>query len=146
MGDDPSPALLNAVIRDTAVNCHNTHYFSAPHSSEKQLPDEESAVQAIDLKQLSDVEWETDESMEPRVAWDSIGLGNFSIRGTSAVPEHSHGTRKMPNERRRSASSGCAGHVWSRQPDPVLVRFIHIGSRLDTDNWVSISFVRRWSS
>ncbi|MCB1870155.1 MAG: ferredoxin [Gammaproteobacteria bacterium] len=93
------------------------------------------------LKRLFEVEWgKSDESMEPRVARDSIGLGSnfFNPEALSEVMEHSHGTYQMPNERRERIQRVLAT-LESWQPDPVLVRFIHIGSLADTDNWVSKS-------
>lgn len=91
------------------------------------------------LKQLFEVEWEkSDESMEPRVARDSIGLGSnfFDPAALSAVMDHSHGTHQMPMERRERIQRVLAT-LESWQPDPVLVRFIHVGSL--ADDWVSQS-------
>ncbi|MCP5417507.1 MAG: ferredoxin [Chromatiaceae bacterium] len=91
------------------------------------------------LKQLFDVEWEkSDESIEPRAARDSIGLGSnyFNPDALSAVMDHSHGTRQMPVERRERIQRTLS-ILESWQPDPVLVRFVHVGSL--TDDWCSES-------
>ncbi|HXK56672.1 MAG TPA: ferredoxin, partial [Gammaproteobacteria bacterium] len=91
------------------------------------------------LKQLFEVEWEkSDESIEPRVARDSIGLGSeyFDPAALSAVMDHSHGTQQMSVERRKRIQR-VLSILESWQPDPVLVRFVHIGSL--ENNWVSES-------
>ncbi|MCB1830415.1 MAG: ferredoxin [Gammaproteobacteria bacterium] len=91
------------------------------------------------LKELFEVEWEkSEESMEPRVARDSIGLGSnfFDPAALSAVMDHSYGTQQMPKERRERIQRVLAT-LESWQPDPVLVRFVHIGSL--ADDWVSQS-------
>jgi len=91
------------------------------------------------LKQLFAVEWEkSDESMEPRVARDSIGMGSsfFDPAALSAVMDHSHGTHEMPKERHQRIQR-VLDILQSWQPDPVLVRFVHIGSL--EDDWVSQS-------
>jgi len=91
------------------------------------------------LKQLFDVEWEkSDEAMEPRVARDTIGLASnyFDPAALSAVMDHSHGTHQMSAGRKERILHALST-LESWQPDPVLVRFVHIGTF--EDNWVSES-------
>jgi len=92
-----------------------------------------------ELKQLFDVEWEkSDEAMEPRVARDTIGLASsyFDAAALSAVMDHSHGTHQMSAERKERILHALSTlEAW--QPDPVLVRFVHVGTL--HDDWVSES-------
>jgi ferredoxin len=81
------------------------------------------------LYSLFDVEWgKSDESIEPRQARDSVGPEGerFDPAALSAVMDHSKGTHKMPSERRERIEHVLTIlEAW--QPDPVLVRFVHLG-------------------
>ena len=82
------------------------------------------------LESLLSVEWrKSDESIEPRQARDSVGPGGglFDPLALSAVMDHSRGTRAMGAQRRERIEHVLAAlRAW--RPDPVLARFIHLGS------------------
>jgi len=92
------------------------------------------------LHSLFDVEWgKSDESIEPRQARDSVGPegGRFDPAALSAVMDHSQGARKMPAERRDRIEYVLAIlEAW--RPDPVLVRFVHLGNVVG--HWLSESY------
>lgn len=79
------------------------------------------------LKSLFEVEWgKSDESIEPRMARDSVGPegGRFDALALSTVMDHSRGTRKMSPERRERIEHALETlEQW--QADPVIVRFVH---------------------
>jgi ferredoxin len=88
------------------------------------------------LKGLLDVEWvKSDEAIEPRMARDSVGPGGdrFDPAALSAVIDHSRGTRAISEERRGRIEQAIEV-LESWEPDPVLVRFVHVGSL--TDPWL----------
>ncbi|MEN8129229.1 MAG: ferredoxin [Pseudomonadota bacterium] len=81
------------------------------------------------LKKLMEVEWaKSDESIEPRMARDSIGLGGtrFDPAALSRVMDHSRGTKAMPAEQRQRIEQTLKV-LEGYQEDPILVRFIHLG-------------------
>ncbi|MEA3277415.1 MAG: ferredoxin [Pseudomonadota bacterium] len=82
------------------------------------------------LKSLFAVEWgKSDQSIEPRQARDSVGPGGsrFDPLALSTVMDHSRGTRAMHPERRERIERALAVlEAW--RPDPVLVRFVHLGT------------------
>ncbi len=82
------------------------------------------------LESLLSVEWrKSDESIEPRQARDSVGPGGglFDPLALSAVMDHSRGTRAMAAPRRERIEQALAVlRAW--RPDPVLARFVHLGS------------------
>ena len=82
------------------------------------------------LESLLSVEWrKSDESIEPRLARDSVGPGGglFDPMALSAVMDHSRGTRAMGAQRRERIERVLAVlRAW--RPDPVLARFVHLGS------------------
>lgn len=88
------------------------------------------------LKKLLEVEWsKSDESIEPKMARDSVGLGGdrFDPAMLSAVMDHSRGTQIMSEERRsRIEQALVILEAW--KPDPILVRFLHLGTL--TDPWM----------
>lgn len=88
------------------------------------------------LKSLFEVEWgKSAESIEPRRAQASVGPGGdrFDPDALSEVMDHSRGTRQMPAGRRARIEEALAVlESWS--PDPVLVRFVHLGSV--TGDWI----------
>ena len=88
------------------------------------------------LKALLDVEWvKSDEAIEPRAARDSVGPGGnrFDPAVLSAVIDHSRGTQAMSEERRGRIEQAIEVlEAW--EPDPVLARFVHVGSL--TDPWL----------
>ena len=92
------------------------------------------------LRSLFDVEWgKSDESIEPRQARDSVGPegGRFDPAALSAVMDHSKGTQKMPSERRERIERVLEIlEAW--RPDPVLVRFVHLGGV--AGHWLSESY------
>ncbi|MES9812774.1 MAG: ferredoxin [Candidatus Thiodiazotropha sp.] len=88
------------------------------------------------LKELLEVEWiKSDESIEPKMARDSVGLGGerFDPVILSAVMDHSRGTRSISEERRERIEHALE-IMQGWHPDPVLVRFLHIGTL--TDPWL----------
>lgn len=88
------------------------------------------------LKELLEIEWSKSvESIEPKLARDSVGLGGdrFDPAMLSAVMDHSYGTHRM-SEKRRERIGQAIEIMESWEPDPVLVRFLHIGTL--TDPWV----------
>ena len=88
------------------------------------------------LRELLEVEWsKSDESIEPKMARNSVGLGSerFDPASLSAVMDHSRGTQIMSAERRGRIEQALEIlETW--EPDPILVRFLHIGTL--TDPWV----------
>jgi len=92
------------------------------------------------LRALFEVEWgKSDEAIEPRQARDSVGPegGRFDPAALSAVMDHSKGTQEMPPERRARIERVLdILEVW--QPDPVRVRFVHLGSV--KGHWLSESY------
>ena len=86
------------------------------------------------LKELLEVEWgKSDESIEPRMARDSVGPagGRFDALALSTIMDHSRGTRSMSPERRERIEKALETLThW--QEDPILVRFVH-GSSLTCD-------------
>ena len=82
------------------------------------------------LESLLSVEWrKSDESIEPRQARDSVGPGGglFDPLALSAVMDHSRGTHAMAAPRRERIEQALAVlRAW--RPDPVLARFVHLGS------------------
>ncbi|MCG6862507.1 MAG: ferredoxin [Chromatiaceae bacterium] len=92
------------------------------------------------LRSLIDVEWgKSDEAIEPRQARDSVGPEGerFNPAALSAVMDHSKGTQQMPAERRERIERVLEILVaW--HPDPVLVRFVHLGSV--AGHWLSESY------
>jgi ferredoxin len=95
------------------------------------------------LHSLLDVEWgKSDESIEPRQARDSVGPegGRFDPAALSAVMDHSKGTQRMPDARRARIEHVLAIlDAW--RPDPVLVRFVHLGKVVG--HWLSESYDTR---
>lgn len=92
------------------------------------------------LQSLLAVEWgKSDESIEPRQARDSVGPGGerFDPALLSAVMDHSKGTQKMAPERRARIERALAV-LGDWQPDPVLVRFVHLGKVVG--HWLSESY------
>lgn len=91
------------------------------------------------LRSLFDVEWgKSDESIEPRQARDSVGPegDRFDPAALSAVMDHSKGTQQMQPERRERIERVLEVlEAW--RPDPVLVRFVHLGSVVG--DWLSES-------
>jgi ferredoxin len=91
------------------------------------------------LHSLFDVEWgKSDESIEPRQARDSVGPEGerFDPAALSAVMDHSKGTHKMATERRERIEQVLEIlEAW--RPDPVLVRFVHLGRVVG--HWLSES-------
>lgn len=89
------------------------------------------------LNSLLQVEWgKSDESIEPRMARDSIGPGGalFDPAALSAVMDHSQGTRQMPAARRERIEQALAVlNAW--HSDAIMVRFVHIGS-LSSGRWL----------
>ncbi|MCU7929485.1 MAG: ferredoxin [Candidatus Thiodiazotropha sp. (ex Codakia rugifera)] len=88
------------------------------------------------LNKLLEVEWiKSDESIEPKMARDSVGLGGelFDPVRLSAVMDHSRGSQTI-SERRRERIEYALKIMEDWEPDPVLVRFLHIGTL--TDPWV----------
>ncbi len=88
------------------------------------------------LKELLEVEWSKSvESIEPKLARDSIGLGGdrFDPAILSAVMDHSRGTQRMSLQRRERIGQALK-IMESWAPDPVLVHFLHMGTL--TDPWV----------
>ncbi len=88
------------------------------------------------LKELLEVEWSKSvESIEPKLARDSVGLGGdrFDPAILSAVMDHSYGTRRMSEQRRERIVQALA-IMESWEPNQVLVHFLHIGTL--TDPWV----------
>ncbi|NEX20816.1 ferredoxin [Thiorhodococcus mannitoliphagus] len=82
------------------------------------------------LKSLFQVEWgKSIESIEPKRARDSVGPGGarFDPDALSEVMDHSRGTRKMSDERRARIEQ-VLEVLESWRPDPVLVRFVHLGA------------------
>jgi len=81
------------------------------------------------LRALFDVEWgKSDEAIEPRQARDSVGPEGqrFDPAALSAVMDHSKGTQAMPPERRERIQRALEIlEAW--RPDPIRVRFIHLG-------------------
>ncbi|MBK1723993.1 ferredoxin [Thiocystis violacea] len=91
------------------------------------------------LKSLFEVEWgKSTESIEPRRARDSVGPGGdrFDPDALSEVMDHSRGTRKMSDERRARIEQAL-GVLKRWRPDPVLVRFVHLGAI--TEDWMTAS-------
>lgn len=87
-----------------------------------------------ELKLLFDVEWEkSDESIEPRMARNSIGFASnhFDPAALSAIMDHSRGTHQMPEIRRRRIEDAMA-ILESWKPDPVLIHFVHGGDLNET--------------
>ncbi|MGB5834900.1 MAG: ferredoxin [Thiohalocapsa sp.] len=82
------------------------------------------------LESLLSVEWgKSDESIEPRQARDSVGLGGglFDPDALSTVMDHSRGTRAMsPRQRQRIEGALAVLKAW--HAGPVLARFVHLGS------------------
>lgn len=80
------------------------------------------------LKNLLEVEWaKSDESIEPRTARDSIGMGGlrFDPAALSAVMDHTRGAKAMPLEQRQRIMRVLETlQTW--QEDPILVRFVHL--------------------
>ncbi len=82
------------------------------------------------LKKLLEVEWtKSDESIEPRMARDSIGTGGvrFDPAALSAVMDHTRGTKAMPAEQRQRIET-VLEILQAWQEDPILVRFVHLGT------------------
>ena len=82
------------------------------------------------LKSLLAVEWgKSDESIEPRQARDSVGPGGdrFDPLALSTVMDYSRGTHAMGPERRARIERALEV-LQGWRPDPVLVRFVHLGS------------------
>lgn len=91
------------------------------------------------LKSLFEVEWgKSVESIEPRRARNAVGLGGdrFDADALSEVMDHSRGTRKM-SEERRARIDRALSVLEGWRPDPVLVRFVHLGV-IDED-WMRAS-------
>jgi ferredoxin len=88
------------------------------------------------LRGLFDVEYgKSAESIEPRQARDSVGPGGdrFDPVALSEVMDYSRGTREMSPERRARIEEALAVlEAW--RPDPMLVRFVHLGSV--TGDWI----------
>jgi ferredoxin len=81
------------------------------------------------LKNLMEVEWaKSDESIEPRMARDSIGSGGvrFDPAALSAVMDHTRGAKAMPAEQRQRIEK-VLEILQAWQEDPILVRFVHLG-------------------
>ncbi|MCP4407441.1 MAG: ferredoxin [Gammaproteobacteria bacterium] len=81
------------------------------------------------LNNLMEVEWaKSDESIEPRTARDSIGIGGsrFDPAALSRVMDHARGTKAMPAEQRQRIEQTLK-ILEGYQEDPILVRFIHLG-------------------
>ncbi|MDJ0891534.1 MAG: ferredoxin [Gammaproteobacteria bacterium] len=82
------------------------------------------------LKELFEVEWgKSDESIEPRMARDSVGPEGerFDPLALSTVIDHSRGTRRMSSERHQRIEMALEVlEQW--RIDPVLVRFVHDSS------------------
>jgi len=91
------------------------------------------------LESLLAVEWgKSDESIEPRQARDSVGPGGdrFDPLALSTVMDYSRGTRAMgPQRRERIERALAVVQAW--RPDPVLVRFVHLGTV--TGEWLTDS-------
>lgn len=86
------------------------------------------------LKGLLEVEWsKSDESIEPRMARDSVGPAGtwFDPLALSAVMDHSRGSRAMSPERRARIEKALETLINWREY-PVLVHFVH-GSSLVCD-------------
>lgn len=91
------------------------------------------------LESLLAVEWgKSDESIEPRQARDSVGLGGerFDPLALSTVMDYSRGTRAM-SPQRRERIEGALSELRAWSPDPVLARFVHLGTV--TGEWLSES-------
>jgi ferredoxin len=87
------------------------------------------------LKNLLDVEWgKSDESIEPRMARDSVGDAGslFDPVALSTVMDHSQGSKAMSTERRERIEGALSVlEEYLRQGEPVLVRFVHLGKLAD---------------
>ncbi len=86
------------------------------------------------LKALLEIEWtKSDESIEPRMARDSVGPagGHFDPLALSTVMDHSRGTRTLSPERRARIEEAL-GTLTQWREDPVLVHFVH-ASNLSLD-------------
>lgn len=91
------------------------------------------------LRDLFDVEWgKSDEAIEPRQARDSVGPEGerFDPAALSAVMDHSKGTQAMPSER-RGRIERVLEILEAWRPDPIRVRFVHLGKV--TGHWLSES-------
>ncbi|ESQ15562.1 MAG: hypothetical protein N838_08295 [Thiohalocapsa sp. PB-PSB1] len=82
------------------------------------------------LESLLSVEWrKTDESIEPRRARDSVGLGGglFDPLALSSVMDHSRGTRVMSAHRHERIERVLTVlRTWHQEP--VLAHFVRLGS------------------
>jgi len=91
------------------------------------------------LHALFEVEWgKSDEAIEPRQARDSVGPEGerFNPAALSAVMDHTKGTQEMPPERRaRIQRTLEILEAW--EPDPIRVRFVHLGKV--AGHWLSES-------
>ncbi len=86
------------------------------------------------LKELLEVEWsKSDESIEPKMARDSVGPagGLFDPAALSAVMDHSRGSQALSPERRGRIEQALEV-LESWEPDPVMVRFVQVTSLDDT--------------
>lgn len=93
-------------------------------------------LQIYALKELLDINWrKTDESIEPKMAIDSVGIAGsrFDPVLLSDVMEHSQGSISMSMERHERVL-----HVlqvlenYLQQDDPILIRLVHLGSLRDS--------------
>lgn len=91
------------------------------------------------LRALFEVEWgKSDEAIEPRQARDSVGPEGerFDPAALSAVMDHTKGTQEMPPERRERIQRTLEIlEAW--EPDPIRVRFVHLGKV--AGHWLSES-------
>lgn len=91
------------------------------------------------LRALFEVEWgKSDEAIEPRQARDSVGPEGerFDPAALSAVMDHSKGTQAMPLER-RARIERVLEILEDWRPDPIRVRFVHLGGV--SGHWLSES-------
>lgn len=89
----------------------------------------------LGLKKLLDVDWrKTDESIEPKMALESVGSAGsrFDPVLLSDIMDHSRGSIALSDERReRILKVVQILEEYLQFDDPILVRFVHLGNLKD---------------
>ena len=87
------------------------------------------------LKTLLEVEWgKSDESIEPRMARDSVGDAGslFDPLALSTVMDYSRGSKVMSAARRKRIEEALSVlEAYQQKGEPILVRFVHLDKLAD---------------